>query len=232
MSTELTKIDFHGDNIIAFKDESTEKIYVNIREICALFGIDFSSQRKKIVSDSVYENALVREDITTSFGIKESLFLESEYLHGWLFSIQTNRLRSEIREKHTQYKRECFKVLNDYFTKGMAINPKVLDVLTERVDKIETKLSKSLSPRQQKNRLRREKVRTGILEAVSGGERSTKQLYDVFNRHIDAGTLHAMLNQLIQEGVICARILFALGRGKPTTLYAHQILPRLTVIGK
>jgi len=73
-----------------------------------------------------------------------------------------------------------------------------------------------------------EKQDTLLTTSLSDGEKSTTQLYRFFDRHIDAETLHAMLNQLIQEGVICARILFALGRGKPTTLYQ----PRLTVIGK
>lgn len=217
MSTELMKIDFQDDQIVAFKDD--DKIYVNIKGICTSLGLDFSSQRKKLLSDPTYSKSLSRGDITTVKGERESLFLDSDLLQGWLFSIQTNRLKPDIRAKHILYKRECFKVLNDYFTKGIAINQRgdALSTLTDRVDEIEARLSR------QAPSLHQDKVREGILKAVSGGEKSTSQLYDFFNRHVDAKNLHTVLNQLIQEELICTRLQFAIRRGKPTSLYSQQV---------
>ena len=46
MSNKLAKIDFHGDEIVAFEDEKTGKIYASIRRMCECLGIQFSTQRR------------------------------------------------------------------------------------------------------------------------------------------------------------------------------------------
>ena len=68
MSKKLAKIDFqgssiplhrpNGDDIIAFEDEKTGKIYASIRRMCESLGIQFSTQRRKLTSDPCYEPGL------------------------------------------------------------------------------------------------------------------------------------------------------------------------------
>jgi len=68
VSNKLAKIDFHGDDIIAFEetsippdrpeDEKTGKIYASIRRMCESLGIQFSTQRRKLTSDPCYEQGL------------------------------------------------------------------------------------------------------------------------------------------------------------------------------
>ncbi|MFL7751335.1 P22AR C-terminal domain-containing protein, partial [Raoultella ornithinolytica] len=41
---------------------------------------------------------------------------------GWLFSINPEKVRADIRDKLIQYQEECFTVLHDYWTKGEAKN--------------------------------------------------------------------------------------------------------------
>jgi hypothetical protein len=43
-------------------------------------------------------------------------------LNGWLFSINPNKVKPEVKEKLIEYKKECFNVLNNYFNNGIAIN--------------------------------------------------------------------------------------------------------------
>lgn len=43
-------------------------------------------------------------------------------LNGWLFSINPEKVRADIRDKLIQYQEECFTVLHDYWTKGEAAN--------------------------------------------------------------------------------------------------------------
>ena len=222
MPNELQKIDFHGDAIFAYQDDETKKIYVSVRAICESLGISFQGQHKKLTSDPVYEDALRYQLMLTARGKQKVLLLDSETLHGLLFSIQTNRLKPEAREMHILFKRECLKVLNDYFTKGIAVAPGVelmITDLTERVDKLEQKLSgpKVPSSNQQKQNLRHEQVRSGILEAVSTSEKTTDQLYAHFNRNISARVLHAVVSALIQENLIVA--LLQATRGRSATLY-------------
>lgn len=221
MPNELEKIDFHGDAIFAFQDEETGEIFVSVREICNSLGLNFSGQYTKLTSDPVYSESLRNIAIQTPGGKQVQLCTSSNLVQGWLFSIQTNRLKPEIREKHIAYKKECFKVLNNYFTTGEAINPQVLESLTERVEQLEQKLSnksfKVPSLSQQKKNILHEKARNGILEAISTGGKTTDELYAHFNRNISAQTLHAALSTLVRENLITALLQATLGR--PATLY-------------
>jgi hypothetical protein len=45
-------------------------------------------------------------------------------LNGWLFSINPEKVRADIRDKLIQYQEECFTVLHDYWTKGQSVNPR------------------------------------------------------------------------------------------------------------
>jgi len=99
MSNELQKIDFHGDEVFALKDEYTGEIYVSVREICNSLGLNFSGQYTKLTTDPVYNESLRHIPIQTPGGKQVVLSIPSVLLQGWLFSIQTNRLKPEIREK-------------------------------------------------------------------------------------------------------------------------------------
>lgn len=45
-------------------------------------------------------------------------------LNGWLFSINPEKVRADIRDKLIQYQEECFTALHDYWNKGVAVNPR------------------------------------------------------------------------------------------------------------
>lgn len=223
MTTELVKIDFHGDDIVAFKDEVTETVYVNIRGICESLGLSFPAQYRKLIADPIYNEGIGRCDIATSFGIKESLFLDGELLHGWLFSIQTNRLKPEIREKHILYKKECFRVLNEYFTKGFALHEAAAERLSdEMLDKLSAKVYERLAPRLSKKpptmvaESLSPSIEEGILEAVAEGEKSMTELHRAFRNNLDAARLTRALANLQQAGQIEIQKRKARGRcGKP-----------------
>lgn len=53
-------------------------------------------------------------------------------LNGWLFSINPEKVRTDIRDKLIQYQEECFTVLHDYWTKGRAENPRKKTTVDER----------------------------------------------------------------------------------------------------
>jgi len=53
--------------------------------------------------------------------------LPLEYLNGWLFGIDENRVAPEIKEALVIYKREAYGALYNYFVKGFALNKKRLD---------------------------------------------------------------------------------------------------------
>lgn len=55
-------------------------------------------------------------------GDQETLALDVELIQGWLFMLDTNRVKPELRDTLLTYQRECFKALHDYWTKGLAVN--------------------------------------------------------------------------------------------------------------
>ncbi|MCO0991262.1 phage antirepressor Ant, partial [Escherichia coli] len=54
--------------------------------------------------------------------LRKLLCLPLKKLNGWLFSINPEKVRADIRDKLIQYQEECFTVLHDYWTKGKAEN--------------------------------------------------------------------------------------------------------------
>ena len=46
---------------------------------------------------------------------REMVMLPIEYLNGWLFGIDPNRVKPELKDKIIAYQRECYFVLADHF---------------------------------------------------------------------------------------------------------------------
>ncbi|PHM51202.1 antirepressor [Xenorhabdus hominickii] len=52
-------------------------------------------------------------------------------LAGWLATISPNKVKPEIRGKVIRYQDECDDVLYEYWTKGIAVNPRKRSVMEE-----------------------------------------------------------------------------------------------------
>lgn len=51
---------------------------------------------------------------------REMICLPIEYINGWLFGIDINRCKPEIRDTLIKYKKECYQALHDYWFNGKA----------------------------------------------------------------------------------------------------------------
>jgi hypothetical protein len=47
------------------------------------------------------------------------LSLPLDYLNGWLFGINVNRVKAEIRERLIPYQKECYRVLAEAFKRPL-----------------------------------------------------------------------------------------------------------------
>lgn len=113
---ELVKVDFKSNNIKVI--EETQSIVV--QDICDHIGLKFRTQYEKIRVDESYESKLIK--VQTKGGLQEVFTIPLSKLNGWLFSINPNKVKPEVKQKLIEYKKECFNVLNDYFNKGIAVN--------------------------------------------------------------------------------------------------------------
>lgn len=107
---ELTNFSFNTDVIQVFDEQGQ---YVSVKNLCKNIGIDFKTQYEKILGDESFCSKSFK--IETNGGVQVALCIPVEKINGWLFSINPNKVKPEIKAKLLIYKNECFKVLFDHF---------------------------------------------------------------------------------------------------------------------
>lgn len=96
---EQREIGFYGDEVIAVQVEDGT-VYVPVRPICDMIGVDWASQSRKIGSVPILS------DISMSVVIKQQtspgsrrpktsrmVCLPLSHINGWLFGINANRVK-------------------------------------------------------------------------------------------------------------------------------------------
>ena len=94
--------------------------YVAMREIVEGIGLDWKVQHRKLTSH--YQKFSCGHITTTGKDGKkyEMLCMPIKKLNGWLFSINPNKVRADLKERLENYQEECFLALWDYWTEGIA----------------------------------------------------------------------------------------------------------------
>jgi hypothetical protein len=120
MKSELIK--FHDTDILAVEREN--KWWIAIQPIAEAIGLNAESAVRGIKNDEI----LGPEHTVWSVQVGEKqsrnmVCLPIQHIHGWLFSIQSGKVRPEIRERLLTFKRECYEVLfNHFYGKNQLIN--------------------------------------------------------------------------------------------------------------
>ncbi len=113
---EQREIGFYADQVIAVKVEDGT-VYVPVRPICELIGVSWATQTRKLNTDPVLSevvaSVVIRQQVSDDRrSIRtEMLCLPLDYLNGWLFGINVNRVKDDIRPKLMQYQRDVYQVL-------------------------------------------------------------------------------------------------------------------------
>jgi hypothetical protein len=136
---EQREVVFYGDQITAvlIKQGSEKTVYIPIRPICDLLGIDWSAQYRRVNRDPVLSKNMQGVAVTTTpsadgrgGGRQEMLCIPLDYLNGWLFGINANRVRDEIRDRLIRYQEECYRVLANAFKEGqLTVDDRYADLL-------------------------------------------------------------------------------------------------------
>lgn len=111
--TEIVTVDFHGDRLFVFEQNGVQ--YVAMKPIVEALGLDWHGQRQRIHRDEVLSEGAVMMPSPSNGGTQDALCLPLHLLNGWLFGVDAARVRPELREKITLYRRECFQALADHF---------------------------------------------------------------------------------------------------------------------
>lgn len=128
---EQREINFYNDKVTAVV-ASNNTIYVPVKPLCELIGVDWSTQHRKIQNDPVLADEMrsmvIRPQTSTeaeSSRPKSSTMvcIPLNYLNGWLFSINANRVKDEIKDVVIRYQRDCYNILFNAFSTGVAVRP-------------------------------------------------------------------------------------------------------------
>ena len=139
MSNQLSTqtISFNNQSLVTFEQDSVH--YTAMKPICDNIGLEWGSQYNRIKRDDVLNSVIFIMKMTGNDGKDyQMICLPIEYLNGWLFGIDVNRCKPEIRETLIKYKKECYQALHDYWFKGKAertINPEQQQAIQEAVVK-------------------------------------------------------------------------------------------------
>lgn len=103
--------------------------YVAMREIVEGIGLAWKPQYKKL-TDHSQKFSCYHMTTTGKDGKKyEMLCMPIKKLNGWLFSINPNKVRADLKERLENYQEECFLALWDYWTEGIARRDEVKNKL-------------------------------------------------------------------------------------------------------
>lgn len=126
------KVKFLGAEIVVI--DYNGKPYVPMKPIVENIGLEWHSQRKRISRDEVLNAVKV---VMTSTGSDNKSYdmttIPLSYLNGWLFGVDTKRVKPSIREKLLKYKKECYEVLWQYWENGV-VNRERVKARLEEID--------------------------------------------------------------------------------------------------
>ena len=120
-------VSFNNQSLITIEQNGVH--YVAMKPICENIGIQWESQYKKL-TDYSQKFSCYHMTTTGKDGKKyEMLCMPIKKLNGWLFSINPNKVRADLKERLENYQEECFLALWDYWTEGIARRDEVKNKL-------------------------------------------------------------------------------------------------------
>jgi hypothetical protein len=121
---EQKTVYFYDDEVTAVRlDDGI--VYVPVRPICELLGVAWNAQFERMKRDPVLSTLVTTVRVTRTEGAREVArelqALPLDFLSGWLFGINANRVKEEeVRERLIRYQKECYKVLAAAFVSPAA----------------------------------------------------------------------------------------------------------------
>lgn len=105
---QVATVRFNNSPITTVKQDETE--YVAMKPIAEGMGLSWPQQLVKLNKQREKLGCCVIA-IPSNGGQQETVCIPLRKLNGWLFTINPNKVRADIRERVIQYQEECFEVL-------------------------------------------------------------------------------------------------------------------------
>ncbi|CAK0747578.1 hypothetical protein CCP4SC76_1810002 [Gammaproteobacteria bacterium] len=111
-SQSLVSVEFHGYSLVTFQHNGDP--YVAMKPIVEAIGLDWASQLQRVKRNEILSEGMVI--MPSSGGVQEMVSLPLKLLNGWLFGVDVERVKPEIRETILTYQRECYDVLWNHWS--------------------------------------------------------------------------------------------------------------------
>lgn len=111
----IVTVNFRGDQLYGF--ENDDGTFVALKPIVESMGMDWNGQYQRVKRDPILSEGMCVMHIPFGRGgNQEAVCLKLDLVNGWLFTIDTSRIKDEgVREKVILYQRECYGVLAKHF---------------------------------------------------------------------------------------------------------------------
>ncbi|KEZ23169.1 Phage anti-repressor protein [Glaesserella parasuis] len=120
MSNQISTqtLSFYGSELITLKVEDV--IYTAVKPIVEAIGLDWGGQQQKLSKSSDKFNCRDISIVAKDGKIRQMLCMPLKKLNGWLFSINPEKVRPDLKNRVIQYQEECFEALYNYWNFGKA----------------------------------------------------------------------------------------------------------------
>lgn len=122
-------VPFHGSALFVVNHNGEP--YTPMKPIVEGMGLDWMGQFRKLKSRFATSIEEISIQLPGDIQRRNVVCLPLRKLAGWLQTISPNKVKPEIRDRVIQYQDECDDVLYEYWTKGVAVNPRKLSVMEE-----------------------------------------------------------------------------------------------------
>ena len=120
---EQKQIEFQGSEVTAVmvQDENgRENVYIPLKPLVEGIGLSWSGARERIKRNPILNDVCIsirvtRIEMGRGKGAREFLSIPISHLNGFLFGVNANRVKLEIRPLLLEYQAKCYEVLFDAF---------------------------------------------------------------------------------------------------------------------
>ena len=124
-AVEQKTVEFYEDEITAIRTQDGT-VFVPLRPICDLLGVQWAAQRKRINRDDVLSKYVRTLSVSVTDTLRtrdrSMVCLPLKYISGFLFGINASRVDPSLKERLVIYQEECYEVLANAFASGRLTN--------------------------------------------------------------------------------------------------------------
>ena len=171
-TNSVTKI----NDVVLLTVENNGEKYVPIKPICEILGVSYQSQFERLKKDKILGSTIMPSMTVGADGkTREMSCLPYKYIFGWLFKINSDKVKPEAQENLIKYQKICYDILFDAFSDAQVFLEEKFRYISE-IEEEEAKIKADFS--QAKSKLKE------IQDKLSGVKNITLEEWKMNNRQL------------------------------------------------